>query len=358
MKTSDFDYRLPEELIAQIPLPQRDMSRLLVMDRQTNRIEHRRFQDLGEYLRPGDLLVMNNSRVIPARLFGCKNPAGTRFEILLLEEIEPNHWRVLLRPGKRASKTSKIYIFDKDNRLTNINISVINKNDSGQYAVCFSGTEDLRNALTELGHMPLPPYITRAPNSVGMDDETRYQTVYASSPGSVAAPTAGLHFTQDLLRRLEGQGVMVAWVTLHVGAGTFTPVKTEMVDDHLMHEERFELPIETVTAIQTARVKHRRVIAVGTTTVRVLEGVAAANNGFLKPGCGRTTVFIHPPYAFRVVDALVTNFHLPKSTLLMLVSALAGPGNLEGIGRVKGAYAEAIERRYRFFSYGDAMLIL
>jgi S-adenosylmethionine:tRNA ribosyltransferase-isomerase len=358
VKTSDFNYLLPSELIAQAPLPQRDQSRLLVMNRQTSLIEHRLFSDLGEYFRPGDLLVLNNSQVIPARLFGCKEPARTRFEILLLEETEPNLWWVLLRPGKRAGIGSKIYIFDKNNNLTNISIKVISKNENGHYLVRFSGVSALRQALPRLGQMPLPPYITRAPNSAGIDDESRYQTVYASAPGSVAAPTAGLHFTPQLLRQLECQNVSLAWVTLHVGPGTFTPVKTSDLSAHIMHEERFVLSQETVTAIEGARARNRRIIAVGTTAVRVLEGVAAANDGLLKPGFGRTSIFVHPPFTFRVVDSLVTNFHLPKSTLLMLVSALAAPGSLDGVARVRAAYAEAIQRRYRFFSYGDAMLVV
>jgi S-adenosylmethionine:tRNA ribosyltransferase-isomerase len=358
LKTSDFDYHLPAELIAQAPLPRRDQSRLLVLERSARGIQHQSFPDLATCLRAGDTLVLNNSLVIPARLYGRKETTGARIEILLLEEIRTNDWWVLLRPGKRAPTGSDLTLIDRQSELTDIKLKVVDKNDEGHYRVIFENTPEVQHELARLGHVPLPPYITRPDLTDGIDDRERYQTIYARWPGSVAAPTAGLHFTPELLRQITRRGVRICQVTLHVGVGTFAPVKSERLSAHRMHAERFDLPADTVAAIQQTRSEQGRVIAVGTTTVRVLEGVAAQHDGHLRPGSGQTSIFIHPPYAFKVVDGLVTNFHLPKSTLLMLVSAFAAPGKCQGRDLVMQAYAEAIQANYRFYSYGDAMLLL
>jgi S-adenosylmethionine:tRNA ribosyltransferase-isomerase len=358
VKTAEFDYDLPERLIAQVPLAKRDESRLLVLERRTRQIGHRRFAELAEYLCSGDLLVLNNSRVIPARLYARKAGTGARLEVLLLEEIRTNDWWALLCQGKRAPAGTRLTVLNHQDQLTDIDIEVVDKNEEGHYRLLFLGPWDIQERLPELGRVPLPPYIVRAGPVAGCDDQERYQTVYAVQPGSVAAPTAGLHFTPALLERLRERGVGLAHVTLHVGAGTFAPVKAARPSGHRMHEERYELPVQTVAAVARARAAGRRVVAVGTTTVRVLEGVAAQHAGRLVPGAGRTQLFIFPPYRFRVVDGLITNFHLPRSTLLMLVSALAAPGETAGRDLVLGAYAEAIREEYRFYSYGDAMLMI
>jgi S-adenosylmethionine:tRNA ribosyltransferase-isomerase len=357
MQTSDFDFFLPPELIAQVPAVERDQSRLLVLSRATGQTAHEKFPDFPPHLRPGDALVLNNSAVIPARLRGLNARSGGRFEILLLEETRTNEWWVMLRPGKRARVGSEIILLDHNGATVTERAVVIDVNDEGHRLLRFSGTADIRERLDTLGETPLPPYITRANAAELAADKTRYQTVYAAPPGSVAAPTAGLHFTNQLLDEIRARGVSVNFVTLHVGLGTFAPVKSQSLAGHVMHEERYEVSDATARAVNEARRDGRRVIAIGTTTVRVLEGVASQNNGKIIPGAGRTRIFIYPPFKFQIVDALVTNFHLPCSTLLMLVSAFATPDETRGREMVLSAYAEAVRERYRFFSYGDAMLI-
>ncbi len=356
MRTADFDFVLSPELIAQHPAPRRDESRLLVLNRIGGRIEHRRFRDLLEFLRAGDVLVLNNSRVIPARLRGANARTGGEFEILLLEENAKNEWWAMLRPGRRARVGAQIVLHDPKGTPAGICASVVETNDDGNRRLKFSGTPDIRDQLERLGETPLPPYIHR--DHELLEDRERYQTVFAESAGSVAAPTAGLHFTPEVLEQIRGSGVQVCFVTLHVGPGTFLPVKTETLAAHKMHGERFEIGEETARIVNEARNSGRRVIAVGTTTVRVLESIAVRNNGKIVENAGKTRIFIHPPFRFQIVDALLTNFHLPCSTLLMLASAFAAPGGTHGREMILAAYAEAIRERYRFFSYGDAMLIL
>jgi S-adenosylmethionine:tRNA ribosyltransferase-isomerase len=357
VQTADFDFHLPPELIAQQPAPERDASRLLVVERPSSRFQHRMFRDLPDLLRAGDLLVMNNSRVIPARLRGSKADTGGEVEILLLEECGPLEWWVLLKPGKRVRPGSWINFRHPNGANSAVRAEVRAKNEEGHCQLRFSGTEDVLASARELGEMPLPPYIGRTEPAVGVEDRTRYQTVYAAHDGSVAAPTAGLHFTPGLLEQLGSRGIETRFVTLHVGAGTFAPVKAGRIEDHRMHEERYEVPTGTAQAITRAKAEGRRVIAVGTTTTRVLEHVAR-NHGQVVAGAGRTRIFLHPPAPFLVIDALITNFHLPQSTLLMLVSAFAAPGeHPRGRDLALQAYAEAVRERYRFFSYGDAMLL-
>jgi len=357
VRTADFNFDLPPGLIAQHPAPHRDESRLLVLHRASGAVEHRRFRELPGFFRAGDVLVLNNSRVIPARLRGTNARTGGKFEILLLEENAPNDWWVMLRPGKSARVGTQIVLSD-NGQATAIRATVAEVNNHGHRRLQFSGTPDISRELDQLGEVPLPPYITRASPDEMDEDKERYQTIFARTNGSVAAPTAGLHFTQPLLDEIRACGVKICFVTLHVGPGTFAPVKTETLAAHKMHEERFELGEETVREVNAARNSGRRVIAVGTTTVRVLESVAARNDGKLNVYKGRTNIFIYPKFNFRIVDALLTNFHLPGSTLLMLVSAFAAPGETCGREIVLSAYQEAIRNRYRFFSYGDAMLIL
>lgn len=357
MHTSDFDYPLPPERIAQTPAPERDGSRLLVLERASGRLTHRRFPDLLDYLQPGDVLVLNNSRVIPARLRGVKAGSGGKVEVLLVEENQANNWWVMLRPGRRVRVGTQIIFLNTQGRPTEITATVTEKNSEAHCRLLFAGTTDLRATLDALGETPLPLYIRRTAE-VGVFDRERYQTVYAQSAGSIAAPTAGLHFTDALLEKIRALGAEVCLVTLHVGLGTFGPVKTEELEKHVMHEERFELSHQTADAINQAKRDGRRVVAVGTTTVRVLESVAAHNEGRLMPTAGRTRIFIYPPFDFKIADALLTNFHLPKSTLLLLVSAFATPGEASGRDLILSAYAGAIRERYRFYSYGDAMLIL
>jgi len=357
VRTADFNFDLPPGLIAQHPAPQRDESRLLFLHRTDGNTEHRHFRDLPGVFRAGDVLVLNNSRVIPARLRGANARTGGKFEILLLEEKAANDWWVMLRPGKSARVGTQI-VFQGNRQMTRIRATVVEVNDEGHRRLQFSGTPDISRELDRLGEVPLPPYITRAnPDEMGEDKE-RYQTIYARTDGSVAAPTAGLHFTGKLLDEIRARGVTICFVTLHIGPGTFAPVKTETLAAHKMHEERFELGEETAHAVNEAKRTGRRVFAVGTTTVRVLESIAAGNNGKLNVCKGRTHIFIYPPFQFQIVDALLTNFHLPCSTLLMLVSAFAAPGETRGREMVLSAYAGAIRKCYRFFSYGDAMLIL
>ena len=362
MRTADFDFELPPELIAQVPAPQRDLSRLLVVHRRSARVEHRRFRDLLEYLRPGDLLVLNNSRVILARLRGKNAHTGGEFEILLLEENATNDWWVMLRPGKRARVGTQILLSDARGRPSSVIAAVLATNDEGHRRLRFTGTPNIADLLDVLGEVPLPPYISRSDTSLSEQDRLRYQTVFAQPAGSVAAPTAGLHFTQSLLAEIAARDVQVCFITLHVGLGTFAPVKAEIPTDHTMHEERYELSEESARAINTARSTGRRVIAVGTTTVRVLESAAAqaarSSPATVVAGSGKTRIFIYPPYDFKITDVLLTNFHLPRSTLLMLVSAFAEPNGTRGRDAILSAYTAAIRERYRFFSYGDAMLIL
>ncbi len=357
MRTADFHYELPPELIAQQPAAQRDRSRLLVLRRDTGKIEHRRFSDLPDYLRPDDVLVLNNSRVIPARLHGQNSRTGGKFEIMLLEENATNDWWAMMRPGKRANVGTRIQLLDKSGAPAKISTTVVEANSEGHRRLKFSGAENLLDALDVLGEVPLPPYIER--HGERAEDRERYQTVFAQPAGSVAAPTAGLHFTSEILEKIRALGVKTFFVTLHVGAGTFLPVKTKNVAEHKMHAERFEIGEETVSAVNEAKKNGHRVIAIGTTATRALETVARLNAGKLNFHAGKTDIFLFPPAQFQIVDALLTNFHLPESTLLMLVSAFAAPGEtLRGRDLVLSAYAEAIRERYRFFSYGDAMLIL
>jgi S-adenosylmethionine:tRNA ribosyltransferase-isomerase len=358
MRTADFDFALPRELIAQHPAPQRDESRLLVLHRANGWVEHQRFREVLEFFHAGDLLVLNNSRVIPARLRGAKARSGGQFEMLLLEENARNDWWAMLSPAKRARIGTQIILRGANGNATDIHAMVLETNEEGHRRLQFSNTPDIGRELERLGEVPLPPYITRTNASEMREDKERYQTVFAKTDGSVAAPTAGLHFTPGLLEKIHDQGVQVCFVTLHVGPGTFLPVKTEILAAHRMHEERFEVGEETAHAVNQAKAAGRRVIAVGTTTVRVLESVAAQNSGKLAESAGKTRIFIHAPFLFKVVDGLLTNFHLPRSTLLMLVSAFAAPGETRGREMILSAYAEAIHERYRFFSYGDAMLIL
>jgi S-adenosylmethionine:tRNA ribosyltransferase-isomerase len=341
MRTSDFEYDLPPELIAQQPAERRDASRLMVVDRASGQITHARFADLPTLLQRGDLLVVNDSKVIPARLRGVRVNTGGKVELLLVRELEPSVWLCLARPGKRVRVGDHLCFGDGA-----LPAEVLEERTEGQRVVSFARAgADAAALLAEAGELPLPPYIHQRP-----DDPERYQTVYARAPGSVAAPTAGLHFTPELLRTLEERGIARAAVTLHVGIGTFRPVQTDQIADHVMHAEYGELPLETAVAGAAARARGGRVIAVGSTATRVLETVGAP--AFPASWTGWTDIFIYPGYRFRACDALITNFHLPRSSLLMLVSAFAGKTLIEQ------AYAEAIRERYRFFSFGDAMLIL
>jgi S-adenosylmethionine:tRNA ribosyltransferase-isomerase len=353
MRTADFDFPLPDHLIAQRPAVRRDLSRLLVLHRLSETItHHHNFRGVLRELRPGDLLVLNNTKVVPARLRGRKSGSGGEVEALLLEEIAENEWWVMLRPGKRVQPGTSL-VFGGEPGLA-VAATVLEKNREGHCRLSFSGPEDIRLHLETVGQVPLPPYITRPSEP---EDRQRYQTVFAERPGSVAAPTAGLHFTEELLDRIRERGVEIEYLTLHVGLGTFAPVKAESVERHVMHEERYALAPLTAERINAARTAGRRIVAVGTTTVRVLESVAVEHEGQLAGQEGRTNIFIYPPFRFRVVDALLTNFHLPKSTLLMLVSAFAAPGKTRGRELILRAYAEAVKKGYRFFSYGDAMFI-
>ena len=356
MRSSDFDYPLPTQLIAQKPAQERDDSRLLVLRRSDGAVTHQRFKDLPQFLRAGDLLAWNDSKVLAARLTGNNHRSGGEFEVLLLEEKSRNDWWVMLRPGKRARAQTRIDFRTRSGESSRVSATVVEVNAEGHRRLVFAGCENVLDELPQLGQMPLPPYIKRdAPDETDFD---RYQTIYAHVPGSVAAPTAGLHFTPALLGTLRRAGVQICNVTLHVGLGTFAPVKSEELTEHVMHEERFIVSEETAIRLNMAKAEGRRIIAVGTTSLRVLESVANENDGRACAVSGRTRLFIHPPHRFRMVDALLTNFHLPRSTLLMLVSAFAAPGETRGRDLVLAAYREAIAQHYRFFSYGDAMLIL
>lgn len=340
MNVKDYDYDLPEELIAQDPLEDRSSSRLMVLDRQTGDVEHRHFTDILEYLHPGDCLVINNTKVIPARLFGVKEDTQTKIEVLLLKRKENDIWETLVKPGKKAKPGTKL-VFG-DGLLTAEVVDVV---EEGNRLIQFHYDGIFEEILDQLGQMPLPPYITHQ-----LKDKNRYQTVYAKYDGSAAAPTAGLHFTKELLQKVKDMGVDIAEVTLHVGLGTFRPVKVENVLDHHMHSEFYMVSQEAADKINRAKESGHRVIAVGTTSTRTLEA-AADENGRLHETSGWTEIFIYPGYQFKVIDALITNFHLPQSTLVMLVSALAGREH------VLHAYEIAVKERYRFFSFGDAMLI-
>ena len=341
MNVKDYDYDLPEELIAQDPLEDRSSSRLMVLDRQTGDVEHRHFTDILEYLHPGDCLVINNTKVIPARLFGVKEDTQAKIEVLLLKRKENDIWETLVKPGKKAKPGTKL-VFG-DGLLTAEVVDVV---EEGNRLIQFHYDGIFEEILDQLGQMPLPPYITHQ-----LKDKNRYQTVYAKYDGSAAAPTAGLHFTKELLQKVKDMGVDIAEVTLHVGLGTFRPVKVENVLDHHMHSEFYMVSQEAADKINRAKESGHRVIAVGTTSTRTLEA-AADENGRLHETSGWTEIFIYPGYSFKVIDCLITNFHLPQSTLVMLVSALAGREH------VLNAYKEAVEERYRFFSFGDAMLII
>lgn len=340
MNVKDYDYDLPEELIAQDPLEDRSSSRLMVLDRQTGDVEHRHFTDILEYLHPGDCLVINNTKVIPARLFGVKEDTQAKIEVLLLKRKENDIWETLVKPGKKAKPGTKLAF--GDGLLTAEVVDVV---EEGNRLIQFHYDGIFEEILDQLGQMPLPPYITHQ-----LKDKNRYQTVYAKYDGSAAAPTAGLHFTKELLQKVKDMGVDIAEVTLHVGLGTFRPVKVENVLDHHMHSEFYMVSQEAADKINRAKESGHRVIAVGTTSTRTLEA-AADENGRLHETSGWTEIFIYPGYQFKVIDALITNFHLPQSTLVMLVSALAGREH------VLHAYEIAVKERYRFFSFGDAMLI-
>lgn len=341
MKTSDFYYDLPKELIAQDPLEDRSSSRLLVLHRKSGRVEHRVFTDIVEYLKPGDCLVRNNTKVIPARLYGTRVDTGATIELLLLKRMENDVWETLVKPGKKARKGAVIS-FGAGILMGEI----IDVKEDGNRLIQFRYEGIFEEILDQLGQMPLPPYITHT-----LKDKNRYQTVYAKYEGSAAAPTAGLHFTEELFQKLEEKGVLVANVTLHVGLGTFRPVKVDDVSKHHMHTEFYQVTKEEADKINKAKQAGGRIVCVGTTSCRTIES-AADENGVLKPGQGDTDIFIYLGYSFKMMDVLITNFHLPESTLLMLVSALAGK---EQVMRV---YEEAVQERYRFFSFGDAMIIL
>ena len=341
MKTSDFYYDLPKELIAQTPVEPRDSSRLLVLDKESGKISHKYFYDIIDYLNEGDCLIANDSRVIPARIFGVKEETGAHVEFLLLKQLSQNRWETLCKPGKKAKPGTKFSFGDGL-----MNAVVVDVKEDGNRIVDFSCRESFFATLDKIGQMPLPPYITAK-----LEDKERYQTVYSNELGSAAAPTAGLHFTNELMDRIREKGVKIGYVTLHVGLGTFRPVKVDDVTNHKMHSEHYEIPKETSDMINETRKNGGRVIAVGTTSCRTLESVATTY-GEIKPCEGWTDIFIYPGYEFKVMDGLITNFHLPESTLIMLVSTFAGYDN------IMNAYKKAVDEKYRFFSFGDAMAIL
>ena len=340
MKVSDFNYYLPEDLIAQTPIKKRDDSRMLVLNRKENKIEHRHFYNCIDYLNPGDVLVINDTKVIPARLFGEKAETGRNIEVFLLKRKNYTDWQALLRPGK------KVRIGDRIKFSDDLTAVLLDKLPDGVAYIRFEFDGIFEEILLRLGNVPLPPYIKKE-----LNDSNRYQTIYAEHDGSCAAPTAGLHFTNELMDRIKEKGIDIVPVLLHVGLGTFRPVKTEIVEEHKMHSEYFSVEETSAIRINKAKNNGGRVIAVGTTSVRVLES-CCDHDGYIKPISGDTDIFIYPGYKFKAVDSLITNFHLPKSTLLMLVSAFAGRE------RILEAYNEAVENRYRFFSFGDSMLIV
>jgi len=338
VKLSDFNYDLPQNLIAQKPLEKRDTSRLMVLNKQTGEVKHEVFKDIINYLNKGDCVVLNDTRVLPARLYGMREDTGSPIEFLLLNRKERDIWEVILKPGRRA-KVGKRFVFGNELRAEVLDIV-----NDGNRLVKFEYDGLFENILDKLGEMPLPPYITEK-----LEDKERYQTVYSKNDGSAAAPTAGLHFTDELLNEIRAKGVNVAFVTLHVGLGTFRPVKVEDINTHKMHSEFYVIDEKSAELINSTKENGKNVIAVGTTSSRTLETIA--QNGRVTASSGWTDIFIYPPYEFKIVDKLITNFHLPESTLLMLISALAGREN------VLNAYQKAIEEEYRFFSFGDAMLI-
>lgn len=340
LQKSDFYFDLPEELIAQDPLEDRSSSRLLVLDKETGETSHHIFKEVINYLNPGDCLVLNNTKVIPARLIGHKEDTGAAIEVLLLKRKENDIWETLVKPGKKCKPGTKI-VFGEGL----LHATVLETVEDGNRLIRFSYEGIFEEILDRLGEMPLPPYITHK-----LQDKNRYQTVYAKYEGSAAAPTAGLHFTKELLRQIEEKGIDIAYVTLHVGLGTFRPVKVDNILEHHMHSEFYQVTKEAADKINKAKREGHRVICVGTTSCRTVES-AADENGMVKEGCDNTEIFIYPGYKFKVLDALITNFHLPESTLVMLVSALAGREH------ILSAYEEAIREKYRFFSFGDAMLI-
>lgn len=340
MKVSDFNYNLPEELIAQTPYMKRDEARLMVIEKETNKIEHKVFKEVIDYLEPGDCLVINNTKVLPARLYGKKN-TGANVEFLLLKRIEDDYWEVMVKPGNKLKPGAIAYF--GDGLLKGEILEVL---EGGNRKVKFEYNGIFNEILDQIGLMPLPPYIKEK-----LNDKSKYQTVYAKYDGSAAAPTAGLHFTEDLLKQIKEKGIEVANVTLHVGIGTFRPVKVENIEEHSMHSEHYYIKQEDCDKINKAKKEGHKIIAVGTTSCRVLESVAD-EEGFVKEAEGDTNIFIYPGYKFKCIDRLITNFHLPESTLIMLVSSLAGRDF------VMKAYNEAVEEKYKFFSFGDAMMIL
>lgn len=348
MHINDFDYELPEELIAQKPADKRDASRLLVVHRETGETEHKHFYDILEYLNEGDCLVLNNSKVLPARLYGIKEGTGAKVEFLLIKRIDGDRWETMVRPGKRLKPGDSV-MFSEDPLLK---ADIIDYGNDGTRIVEFSYDGIFMERLEEVGSMPLPPYIERQSEN---EDRDRYQTVYCREEGSVAAPTAGLHFTEELLEKARAKGVELAYVTLHVGIGTFRPVKCENIEDHSMHFEEYHIDEKTAEIINRAKAEGRRVISVGTTSTRTVESAAYFDEEKdcwqVRSGENSTGIFIYPGYEFRIIDSLITNFHLPKSTLLMLISALYDRE------KILEVYQEAIREKYRFFSYGDAMFI-
>lgn len=341
MKTSDFKFELPEELIAQHPLKDRKSSRMLVLNKESGNIEHKTFSDVIDYLNPGDCLVLNNTRVIPARLFGQREETGGKVEFLLLNNIEEDKWETLVKPGKKA-RIGDVIQFG-GNKLK---AEIIEIKEGGTRIVKFKYKGIFQQILDELGHMPLPPYI-----KAELEEKERYQTVYSKKRGSAAAPTAGLHFTEELLQKIQNKGIKIAYITLHVGLGTFRPVKVENINEHNMHSEYYEINKETANKINKTKEEGGRIISVGTTSTRTLETISD-KNGRVEPKSGWTDIFIYPGYEFKIIDGLITNFHLPESTLIMLVSAFAGKES------TLKAYNEAVSERYRFFSFGDSMLII
>ncbi|MFJ7927748.1 tRNA preQ1(34) S-adenosylmethionine ribosyltransferase-isomerase QueA [Peribacillus sp. NPDC096622] len=341
MKLDMFDFHLPEELIAQVPLEDREASRLMVLDKETGKLQHDVFSHITEYIKPGDCLVLNDTKVLPARLYGSKEGTGAKIEVLLLKQDHDDVWETLVKPAKRIKEGSTI-VFG-DGKLSAVCTGVL---EHGGRILEFKYEGIFYEILEQLGEMPLPPYIKEQ-----LDDQDRYQTVYARERGSAAAPTAGLHFTEDLLEKLKGMGVHIAFITLHVGLGTFRPVSVDDIDSHEMHSEFYQMTEGTARLLNDVKEKGGKIITVGTTSTRTLETIASRNDGVFKEENGWTSIFIYPGYEFKGIDAMITNFHLPKSTLIMLISALAGREN------VLHAYETAVEEKYRFFSFGDAMLI-
>ncbi|MGP4071403.1 tRNA preQ1(34) S-adenosylmethionine ribosyltransferase-isomerase QueA [Piscibacillus sp. B03] len=342
MNIEDFNFELPEELIAQTPLENRSSSRLMVLNREEESINHRHFYNIVDYFEPGDCLVLNNTKVMPARLFGEKEDTGGKVELLLLTQLKGDEWEVLVKPAKKVKVGTRLTF---GNGLLKAECTGLKEH--GGRTVRFEYSGIFLEVLDQLGEMPLPPYIKEQ-----LDDRDRYQTVYAEEVGSAAAPTAGLHFTEDLLDKIKAKGVHIAYITLHVGLGTFRPVQVDNIEEHDMHAEFYQMTQDTANLLNEVKQSNNKIVAVGTTSVRTLETIARDENGTFKETSGWTDIFIYPPYQFKAIDAMITNFHLPKSTLIMLVSAFANQDY------ILKAYNEAVDERYRFFSFGDAMLIL